>query len=156
MASGIFPCRSAQAGWLRGRMQAEREDGGLTVQDTGWTHSSDLLCACACVCACTHPSYSVTERETHVLNAGAPSCLLANLRKARLWSSLVAQWVEDPVLSCCGWGLIPGLGTFTCGGAARNTPKRQQRKEKHACCRLPPGLIPHRSPSPQARTLPCS
>ena len=53
-------------------------------------------------------------------------------RIRRPWSSLVAQWVGDLALHCCGsgcccgTGLIPGLGTSTYHSAAKK--KRKKKK----------------------------
>ena len=57
--------------------------------------------------------------------ATVATLLRAHRREKLSWSSLVVQWVKDPVLSlqwghCCGAGSIPGPGTSACHGCGQN------------------------------------
>lgn len=57
---------------------------------------------------------------------GSPGPRRQHTKDPKCGSSLVLQWVNDPVLSlqwlshCCGMCLFPGLGTITCLGLCQN------------------------------------
>ena len=48
------------------------------------------------------------------------------------WSSLVAQWAKDSLLSllCCGVGWIPGPGTSTCHGWCSQKQRKRRERER--------------------------
>ena len=77
--------------------------------------------------------------------------------KVTFRSSLVAQWVGDPVLSlqrlrsCCGTGSIPYPGTSTCPRHIRKKKKSYRWMEGHC-----PAVVPARAGSGWENWLPAS
>ena len=73
------------------------------------------------------------------------------MEKLRLKSSLVAQWVKDQTLYCCGTRSIPGPGTSTYHKHDQKTnKKRKKKKTKTQRDNFPKSQILSLNPAPQS------